>query len=54
VEKAIALRNREQSPGSVATLVGESRSAFRESKSAKNLIDRAEFRPRPRIFPLDL
>jgi len=36
------------------TLVGESRSAFGGSKSAKNLIDRADFRPRPRILPMDL
>lgn len=38
----------------MATVVGESRSAFRESKSAKNLIDRAEPRPRPRILSMDL
>lgn len=31
--------------------VGESRSAFRESKSARNLIDRAESRPRDSHFP---
>lgn len=36
------------------TLVGESRSAFREFKSAKNLIERAEFRPRPHILSMDL
>lgn len=55
--KADALRlkeTREQSWDRMPALIGKSRSVFRKSKSAKNLIDRAEFRPRPRIFPMDL
>lgn len=38
---ALRLKDREQSRDRMPALIGKSRSVFRKSKSAKNLIDRA-------------